>query len=97
MRPLFVKTWARLAPVLRDIAYVIAGVAIAGTVGDEIPGQAYDHPIVRTLWMSLDELRECPQRHRSPMLLACLEDHAAGRGFGLDLLHMHESVKLLHK
>ena len=78
-----------------DITYL--RFAIAGTVGDEIPGQAYDHPIVRTLWMSLDELRQCPERHRSPMLLACLEDHAAGRGFGLDLLHMHESVKLLHK
>ena len=78
-----------------DITYL--RFAIAGTVGDEQPGERYDAPIERTLWMSLDELRACPDRHRSPMVLRSIEDHAAGRGFALDLLHLHESVKLLHK
>lgn len=78
-----------------DITYL--RFAIAGTVGEELPGRGYDQPIERTLWMSLDELRACPDRHRSPMLLCSIEDHAAGRGFALDLLHMHDSVKLLHK
>ena len=78
-----------------DITYL--RVAIAGTVGEELPSRPYDAPIERTLWMSLAELRACPHRHRSPMLLCSIEDHAAGRGFALDMLHMHESVKLLHK
>ena len=78
-----------------DITYL--RFAVAGTVGSEQPGRRYDEPIERTLWMSLDELRACPQRHRSPMLLCSIEDHAAGRGFPLTMLHMHESVKLLHK
>ncbi|MBQ0933398.1 NUDIX domain-containing protein [Ideonella alba] len=78
-----------------DITYL--RFAIAGTVGEPVPGRVLDEPIERTLWMSLDELRACTPRHRSPMLQCSIDDHAAGRGFALDLLHMHESVKLLHK
>jgi phosphatase NudJ len=78
-----------------DITYL--RFAIAGTVGEPVPGRVLDEPIERTLWMSPDELRACTPRHRSPMLLCSIEDHAAGRGFALDLLHMHESVKRLHK
>lgn len=70
--------------------------AVAGQVGDEVPGRTYDPPIVRTLWMTLDELRACPERHRSPMVLASIEDHAGGRRFALDLLRTHDSVRRLH-
>ena len=86
---------ARAGHPAEDVTYL--RFAFSGRVGAPDPKRLLDEGIVRTLWMGLDELRQCPQRHRSPMLLACLEDHAAGRGFGLDLLHMHESVKLLHK
>ena len=40
-----------------------------GTVGDPIEGRALDDGIVRTLWMSLEELRACRDRHRSPMVM----------------------------
>ncbi len=50
-----------------------------GTVGAAIPGRALDDGIVRTVWMSLDELRASRDRHRSPMVLRCAEDHASGK------------------
>ncbi|MEK8026396.1 MAG: hypothetical protein RLY78_4321 [Pseudomonadota bacterium] len=78
-----------------DITYL--RFAVCGTVGDELPGRAYDAPVERTLWMSPDELRACPGRHRSPMLLQCITDHAAGVRHALALLHTHDSVHLLHK
>lgn len=78
-----------------DITYL--RVAVCGSVGEELPGRHYDQPVERTLWMSLDELRACPERHRSPMVLQCLQDHAAGQRFDLALLHTHESVHLLKK
>lgn len=53
--------------------------AFVGTVGDPVEGLALDDGIVRAVWMSLDELRACRDRHRSPMVLRCAEDHAAGK------------------
>ncbi|MEO8935861.1 MAG: NUDIX hydrolase [Burkholderiaceae bacterium] len=50
-----------------------------GTVGDPVAGLPLDEGIVRALWMTLDELRACSDRHRSPMVLRCAEDHASGK------------------
>ncbi len=50
-----------------------------GTVGEPIEGRKLDDGIVRALWMSLDELRATRARHRSPMVMRCAEDHAAGK------------------
>lgn len=50
-----------------------------GTVGDRLDGLALDDGIVRALWMSIDELRACRDRHRSPMVMRSAEDHAAGK------------------
>ena len=66
--------------------------AFSGTVGEAISGQALDAPVQRTLWMSLEELRACAQRHRSPLVLQCIEDHAAGRLLPLERLVVHESL-----
>jgi 8-oxo-dGTP pyrophosphatase MutT (NUDIX family) len=58
--------------------------AWVGTVGEADPALCLDHGIVGTLWMSLDELRACPERHRSPLVLRSIEDAAAGRRLPLD-------------
>lgn len=73
-----------------DITYL--RFAICGQVGEPVPGRVLDEPVERTLWMSLDELRACPERHRSPLVLQSIEDHAAGRRYPLDLLVTHASV-----
>ena len=45
-----------------------------------------DTGIVRTLWMTPDEVRASAGRHRSPLVQRCIEDHLAGRRFPLDLV-----------
>jgi 8-oxo-dGTP pyrophosphatase MutT (NUDIX family) len=61
--------------------------AFVGTVGAAIDGMTLDDGIVRALWMTVDEVRATSERHRSPMVRRCVEDHAAGRPLGpLDLL-----------
>ena len=73
-----------------DVTYL--RFAFAGTVGEPEPGRPLDHGIVRTLWMTADEMRASAPRHRSPLVLGCLEDHLAGRRFPLDLLVAHPSL-----
>ncbi|NDY90999.1 NUDIX domain-containing protein [Ideonella livida] len=78
-----------------DITYL--RFAFTGELGDPVPGRTFDAPVERTLWMSLEEVRASVARHRSPLVLQCIEDHQAGRRFPLDLLHTHPSVTLLQK
>ncbi len=73
-----------------DVTYL--RFAYCGTVGDELPGRALDTGIVRTLWMTPAELRASTARHRSPLLLRCVEDHLAGRRFPLDIVTTEASV-----
>ncbi len=67
-----------------DVTYL--RLAYAGTVGEPVPGWALDDGIVRTLWLTRDEVRASAHRHRSALVLQCIEDHAAGRRFPLDLV-----------
>jgi ADP-ribose pyrophosphatase YjhB (NUDIX family) len=73
-----------------DVTYV--RYAYAGTVGEELPGRQLDTGIVRTLWMTLGEVRASAARHRSPLVLQCVEDHAAGQRYPLDLVRTDPSV-----
>jgi hypothetical protein len=52
-----------------------------------------DTGIVRTLWMTPEEIRASADRHRSPLVLRCIEDHLAGQRFSLDTLYTDPSVK----
>ena len=60
-----------------------------GAGGEPDTARALDPDIVRTLWMSADELRACPERHRTPLVMQCLDDYLAGRRFPLDFVHTH--------
>lgn len=73
-----------------DITYL--RFAYCGDLGDFDPHRALDTGIVRTLWMTPDEVRASAERHRSPLVLRCIEDHLAGQRFGLDLVHTDLSV-----
>jgi 8-oxo-dGTP pyrophosphatase MutT (NUDIX family) len=73
-----------------DITYL--RFAFCGTLGEEMAGQALDEGIVRTLWLTPDEIRACAHLHRSPLLLTCMEDYLAGKRFPLELLTTHASV-----
>jgi 8-oxo-dGTP pyrophosphatase MutT (NUDIX family) len=73
-----------------DITYL--RLAFAGSVGEVIPGLQLDHGIVRTLWMTPAEIRASTERHRSPLVLRCIEDHLAGLRYSLELVTTHASV-----
>ncbi|NMG36755.1 NUDIX domain-containing protein [Azoarcus sp. TTM-91] len=67
-----------------DITYL--RFAFGGAVGELVAGRALDEGIVRAVWMSADELRASQARHRSPLILQCVDDWLAGRRYGLELL-----------
>jgi len=61
-------------------------VAFTGMLGNPRPNLNLDTGIERVLWMTLTELRACRALHRSPLVMRCVEDYAAGRRYPLDLL-----------
>ncbi len=73
-----------------DITYL--RFAFCGELGDVVPGRALDHGIERTLWMTPDEVRASVARHRSPLLLRCMEDYLAGRRLPLDAVYTDPGV-----
>jgi phosphatase NudJ len=73
-----------------DVTYL--RFAYCGTVGEPIAGRKLDHGIVRTLWMTPAEIRASVARHRSPLLLRCVEDHLAGRRHPLDAVFADASL-----
>ena len=64
--------------------------AFIGDVLGEERGRALDKEIRRALWLTLDEIRALAPRHRSPLVLACIEDCLAGRRFPLDVLQHYQ-------
>ena len=60
--------------------------------GEPDPARTLDEGIVRTLWMTLPELRASRERHRSALVLACVEDYLAGRRHPLSLVQADATV-----
>jgi 8-oxo-dGTP pyrophosphatase MutT (NUDIX family) len=73
-----------------DVTYL--RLAFGGSAGEADPARALDAGIVRTLWMTLDEVRASRERHRSALVLRCIEDFVAGRRFPLGAVHTDPSV-----
>jgi 8-oxo-dGTP pyrophosphatase MutT (NUDIX family) len=74
----------------RNVTYL--RMAFCGRVGEPLPGRALDEGIARTLWMTADELRACPERHRTPLLMACIEAYLSGRRLPLEAIYTHDSA-----
>ena len=73
-----------------DITYL--RFAFCGELGAHVSGQALDQGIVRTVWLTADEVRASTERHRSPLLLKCMEDYLTGQRFPLALVTTDGSV-----
>lgn len=67
-------------------------IAYSGTVGEAIAGRALDEGIVRTLWLTPDEIRARRAEHRSPLLMRCIDDHLAGVRHPLSLVTADPSL-----
>ena len=78
--------------VAEDITYL--RFAFCGELGEAQAGRQLDAGIVRTLWLTPEEVRASADRHRSPLVLRCMEDYLAGRRYPLALVHTDLSVLL---
>ncbi len=67
-----------------DVTYL--RLAYAGHVGEPDSARSLDEGIVRTLWMTLPELHASRERHRSKLVLTCIEDYLAGKRYPLSLI-----------
>ena len=83
---------ARFVRPARDEDVTYLRLAFSGTVGDEIAGRTLDAGIVRTVWMTVDEVRASAVRHRSPLVMRCIEDHLAGQRLPLQAVYTHASL-----
>ena len=73
-----------------DVTYI--RFAYCGDLGELEPDRPLDTGIVRILWMTEQEIRDSAGRHRSPLLLRCLDDYLAGQRYPMSLVHTDASV-----
>jgi len=60
--------------------------AFGGRVRAHFPERPLDEGIVHAIWMSPEEIRATQSRHRSPLILRCVEDYLAGKRYPLEIL-----------
>jgi 8-oxo-dGTP pyrophosphatase MutT (NUDIX family) len=65
--------------------------AFSGEVGAE-HDQPLDHGILRTVWMSYAEMDACRAKHRSPLVMQCVDDYLRGQLAPLSMLYTHPSA-----
>ena len=73
-----------------DITYL--RFAFCGTLGAHHAWRTLDDGILRVVWFTLEELRATQARHRSPLVLQCIEDYLAGQRAPVSLIHTDSSV-----
>ena len=73
-----------------DITYL--RFAFAGELLEHFPSLALDHGIVRTLWLSAEEVLASAPRHRSPLVVQCMQDHLRGQRWPLQAVYTDSSV-----
>lgn len=60
--------------------------AFSGEVYDYDPDLELDTGIIGPVWLTIEEIKERREQHRSPQLLKCIEDYQQGKRYPLDSL-----------
>jgi 8-oxo-dGTP pyrophosphatase MutT (NUDIX family) len=68
-----------------DIAYF--RVCFRGAPLKHEPDRPLDNEIARALWLSREEIFAVQNRHRSPMVMRCVDDYLAGKHYPLEVLY----------
>lgn len=68
------------------LGYGFLRVAFVARALQERPELALDAGILRAVWMTRDEIVASRERHRSPMVVRCVDDYLSGRRYPLDLI-----------
>ncbi|HZM48071.1 MAG TPA: NUDIX hydrolase [Burkholderiales bacterium] len=61
--------------------------AFAGEITGHDPRRALDTGIVRAVWLAPDEIRRDSARHRSPLVMRCIDDYVAGQRYPLSVVY----------
>ena len=64
--------------------------AFTGEITGHDSGRSLDTGILQAVWLTPDEIRATQARHRSPLVLRCVEDHMKNLRYPLDLLVHYE-------
>jgi 8-oxo-dGTP pyrophosphatase MutT (NUDIX family) len=72
-----------------DVTYI--RFAFTGTITGPEAGRPLDAGIIRAVWLTPQEIRREAARHRSPLVMRCIDDFLAGQRFPLDVLYHHSS------
>ncbi|HEX2530758.1 MAG TPA: NUDIX hydrolase [Burkholderiaceae bacterium] len=73
----------------REVTYL--RVAFTGELGSA-HDRALDQGILRALWMSYEEMVATRDKHRSPLVLQCVDDYLSGRRAPLSLIYTHPTA-----
>lgn len=76
-----VYQWRRPDKEVTYLRFAFTGVA---TGPDK--NRTLDDGIIRAVWMTPHEIRNCQAKHRSPQVLACIEHYLAGQRFPLSAI-----------
>jgi 8-oxo-dGTP pyrophosphatase MutT (NUDIX family) len=60
--------------------------AFTGAIIGHEADRPLDTGILQAAWLTPDEIRALQARHRSPLVLHCMEDYLAGKRYPLELL-----------
>ena len=72
-----------------DVTYI--RFAFTGKITGPEAGRALDAGIIRAVWLTPQEIRRETARHRSPLVMRCIDDYLAGRRYPLGVLYHHAS------
>ncbi|MGE5490406.1 MAG: NUDIX hydrolase [Actinomycetota bacterium] len=68
----------------KDVTYL--RFAFGGELRGFHPERKLDDGIIAARWLTLEEARASADRHRSPLILQCIEDSLAGKRYPLELI-----------
>ncbi len=68
----------------KDRTYI--RLSFSGKIIKTLENQALDADIIRTVWLSYDEIIQQSDQLRSPLVLECVNDYRKGKRYSLDLL-----------
>ena len=74
-----------------DVTYI--RFAFTGKITGPEAGRPLDTGIIRAIWLTPQEIRRETARHRSPLVMRCIDDYLAGRRFPLDVLYHHSFMQ----
>lgn len=81
---------ATLTAPLPVAGMTVQNLAWSTELADGVLGAQLDAGIVRAVWLSYAEVSACQDRHRSPLVLQCIDDYRAGRRYPLELIRHYD-------